>query len=70
MAPGLSDGEHMSELPRKAHYSVEELAEWWSVSCRVVRHQIDKGALPAKKIGKEYRIEHDIVVQYGSPITT
>jgi excisionase family DNA binding protein len=60
----------MTELPKKPHYSIEELAAWWCVSRRVVRHQIDKGALPAKRIGREYRIEAAVVEQYGQYATT
>ncbi len=60
----------MSELPKKPHLTVEEVALWWSVSCRVVRHQIDKGALPAKRIGREYRIERQAVERYGAFATT
>lgn len=73
MAPsGL--GEHgqtaMKALPEKAHYSVEELAAYWSVTTRVIRHQIDKGALPAIRVGREYRVNRYEVERYGMFATT
>lgn len=60
----------MTTLPLKAHYSVEELAAFWSVSVRVVRHQIDKGALKAIRIGREYRIKREELDRYGHLATT
>lgn len=49
----------------QAHVTVKEAAAYWRVSTRVVRHLIDKGALPAKKIGKEYRIHVAVIHSYG-----
>ena len=54
------------ELPKDVvFFSVVEVANFWRVSCRVVRHQIDKGALPAKRIGREYRIHRAALETYG-----
>lgn len=60
----------MKDLPEKAHYSVEELAMYWDVTPHVVRKQIYNGALQAKRIGREYRIAREIVIEYGAVATT
>lgn len=52
-------------LPPPKYLSVEEVALELRVSCRVVRHQIWKGALKAKRFGREYRIRRDVLEAYG-----
>jgi excisionase family DNA binding protein len=39
-----------------ATITVEQFADYWGVKCRIVYHLISKGALPAVKIGRSYRI--------------
>ena len=55
----------MSTTSLEPHLSVKMFAAALGVSPRVVRHLIDKGALPAKKIGREYRIRLSVALAYG-----
>ncbi len=57
----------LQALSTQDYWTVREVADHWRVSVRVVRHQIDKGAIAAIKVGKEYRIARIFIDRYGSP---
>ncbi len=58
----------MSARPRRRLYTPRELSAYWSVSKRTVIRAIEKGALPARKIGKQWRIPKGSAVRYGGSV--
>jgi excisionase family DNA binding protein len=47
--------------------NVKEAASILHVSERTIRHQIEKGAMPARKIGRELRIRYSVVISFMPP---
>jgi putative molybdopterin biosynthesis protein len=52
---------------------IEEVAEYLRISANTVRNMIDRGELPAARIGKQYRIKRvdvDRLLETGEPEQT
>lgn len=45
--------------------TVAQFASYWGVSCRMIQNLIVKGALPATKIGRNYRIRIEDARAFG-----
>ena len=60
----------MMNHPTKLLYTVDEVADRLNVHAKTVRRYIQQGRLPAKRIGKEYRITRPALDEFAGTSAT
>jgi len=64
MGASANDSDHEAKQRTKRLLTVEEVAKRLSVALRTVRRLIDRGELPAHRIGRMVRISEDDLERY------
>jgi excisionase family DNA binding protein len=64
------DGRRLIDRDPESYLLVEEVSEHLRVTSRTVYHLIEKGAIPARKVGRGWRIRvRDLVAFCGTPLS-